>query len=110
MSTLTASELTELKDLINNRFDDLKQDIQQIEGRLTQVEGKLTQLEDRLQALEIRQIKIETRLEDWNPQINKVSDLAEKVGELKNWRQIALIVISATVAATLGWFIRGGNL
>ena len=41
--------------------------------------------------------------------MSKLSDLAEKVGELMNWQPIPLIVIAATVAASLDWFIRGAN-
>jgi archaellum component FlaC len=63
MNAVTESDIQELKNLINSRFDEIKQDINGIDKRLT---------------------VIENRLEDWKPSISKIPDLAEKVGELKN--------------------------
>ncbi|MFM7578489.1 MAG: hypothetical protein ACKO5Q_16335, partial [Microcystaceae cyanobacterium] len=60
MPTVTDPDLKELKDLINNRFD---------------------KLEVRIQAIEISQAKIESRLEEWKNSVQKIPDLAEKVGE-----------------------------
>jgi hypothetical protein len=39
----------------------------------------------------------------------KLPDLAEKVGELKNWRTIAVMVISAFINS-LFWIFRTGKL
>jgi hypothetical protein len=36
-------------------------------------------------------------------------DLAEKLGELKNWKQIAVSIITAVVSGVIGWFVRGGS-
>jgi hypothetical protein len=38
-----------------------------------------------MSALETRLTVIETRLDTWKP-ADKIPDLAEKIGELKNWR------------------------
>lgn len=96
MTTVTEADIKELKDLINSRFDELKQDINGLDKRLT---------------------VIETRLEEWKPSIGKIPDLAEKVGELKNWKQVSLVIITAvvssilsgTIGSVIGWLIRGGN-
>jgi hypothetical protein len=40
----------------------------------------------------------------------KIPDLAEKVGELKNWKQIAIVIFTATVGGAIGWFIRTGKI
>lgn len=40
--------------------------------------------------------------------INKIPDLAE-VGELKNWRQIAIIIMSGTISSAFTWFLKGGR-
>jgi hypothetical protein len=37
---------------------------------------------------------------------SKLPDISEKFGELKNWRQIAFIII----AAVAGWFARSGKM
>ena len=63
MTAVTESDIQELKNLINSRFDEMKHDINEIDKRLT---------------------VIENRLEDWKPSITKIPDLAEKIGELKN--------------------------
>jgi predicted nuclease with TOPRIM domain len=109
MTASTNNDIKELKELINSRFD-------AIDRRFDKLENRFDSLDERVKALEIGQTKleanlgkIEARLDDWKPSINKISDLAEKVGELKNWRQIALIVISAVLAATLGWWARSGK-
>lgn len=55
-------------------------------------------------------VSIKATLQAQQPLIQKIPDLAEKVGELKNWRQIVLILVTATVSGLIGWFVRGGNL
>ena len=76
MPTVTDSDLKELKDLINNRFD---------------------KLEVRIQAMEVGQAKIESRLEEWKNSVQKIRDLAEKIGEPKNWKQIGLTLSAIAV-------------
>jgi hypothetical protein len=39
----------------------------------------------------------------------KLPDLAEKVGELKNWKQIAIVVFTASVSGAIAWFLRNGK-
>lgn len=102
MTTTPDTDIRELKELITSRFD-------QIERRFDQIDQKVNNLTEDVNALKVNVGKIEARLEEWKPSIYKISDLAEKVGELKNWRQIALIVISATVAASMGWFLHSGK-
>jgi hypothetical protein len=85
MPTVTDSDLKELKDLINNRFD---------------------KLEVRIQAMEIGQAKIESRLEEWKNSVQKIPDLAEKVGELKNWKQIGLTLSGTFIGAAITYLAR----
>jgi hypothetical protein len=86
MTTVTESDIRELKDLINSRFDDVKQELNGIDKRLT---------------------VIENRLEDWKPTISKIPDLAEKVGELKNWKQIGLVFVTAVISSIFSGTIGG---
>ena len=53
---------------------------------------------------------INARLDGQQKAVNKIPDLAEKVGELKNWRQIAIIIITGTASTILGWVLKGGRL
>ncbi|MBF2058017.1 MAG: hypothetical protein IGQ45_12585 [Cyanobacterium sp. T60_A2020_053] len=73
MSTVTDNDLRELKDLINDKFNELR----------------------------LNQEKIMTRLEDWKPSIDKISDLSEKVGESKAEGKLGLIAITALISSIL---------
>ena len=110
MSTVTESDIKELKDLIgafrddvNNRFDEVKQDLNEVKQDLNGLDKRLT--------------VIENRLEDWKPSMSKIPDLAEKVGELKNWKQIGLVFVTAvvssifsgTIGGVIGWLIKSGK-
>ena len=53
---------------------------------------------------------IDTRLKNVESNSQKIPDLAEKVGELKNWKQIAIVIFTATVGGAIGWFIRTGKM
>jgi archaellum component FlaC len=102
MSTVTETDLKRLEDLINNRFDRSDAKIDGLDKRLTNVEtslgsidGRLTKAETKLESIGERLAVIETRLNSWQPSIDKTADLAEKVGELKNWGSIAFLILGA---------------
>lgn len=103
MTTVTESDIKELKDLITNLGESLT--------------NKMKSLEEGQKSLEIGQAKIEARLDEWKPSVNKIADLAEKVGELKNWKQIGLVFVTAaissifsgTIGGVIGWLIRSGK-
>ncbi len=66
-------------------------------------------MSEQMKRLELGQAKMEGRMEEWKRSIDKIPDLAEKIGELKNWRQIAFVVITASVGEFMGWLIRANN-
>lgn len=86
MSTVTESDMKELRDLISTFRDDVKQEFSGVDKRLT---------------------VIENRLEDWKPSISKIPDLAEKVGELQNRKQIGLVFVTAVVSSVFSGTIGG---
>ncbi len=53
---------------------------------------------------------IDTRLKNLESNSQKIPDLAEKVGELKNWKQIAIVILTATVGGAIGWFVKVGQI
>jgi hypothetical protein len=53
---------------------------------------------------------IKARLDGQQKAIDKIPDLAEKVGELKNWRQIAIIIITGTASTVFGWILKSGRM
>ena len=73
MNAVTDSDLKDLKDLVNDRFNELR----------------------------LNQEKIITRLEDWKPSIDKIADLSEKVGESKAQGKLGLITITALISSIL---------
>ncbi|HAC63506.1 MAG TPA: hypothetical protein DCF68_08175 [Cyanothece sp. UBA12306] len=80
-----------------------------IEEMFSRLEQKMDKLEGKLDKQTEDIATIKATLQTQQPLIQKIPDLAEKVGELKNWRQIVIITVTATVSGVIGWFIRGGT-
>jgi len=95
MTAVTENDLKRLEDLITNGIKTLENGQLEIKSDIKSLNGKTENIDKRLTS-------IEARLEAWKPSIDKTADLAEKVGELKNWRSIAFLVLGAI----LGWFAR----
>ena len=78
MSTVTENDLKELKELIidNNKT------LEMIINNQKVLEKGQADLKEQLTGIDKRLAIVETRLEDWKPSIDKIPDLAEKVGEL----------------------------
>ena len=105
MSKVTENDLKELKDLI---IDNNKR-LEMIINNQKVLEKGQADLKEQLTGIDKRLAIVETRLEDWKTAIDKIPDLAEKVGELKNWRQFLIITVTAVFSGFIGWFIRGGT-
>jgi uncharacterized coiled-coil protein SlyX len=89
---------------------DLGAILEKIDVRLDRLEQKIdtnqTRTEEKLNTLDNRISKLEGTLQAQQPYIQKIPDLAEKVGELKNWRQISIGVVLASVGAIIGYLSR----
>jgi NAD+--asparagine ADP-ribosyltransferase len=66
-----------------------------VETRLADVRGDIKVFDNRLANLEST--------------AQKLPDLAEKVGELKNWKQVAIVIFTASVSGAIAWFLRSGK-
>jgi hypothetical protein len=75
---VTPKEITEVK-------SELKQEIAEVRGDIKAIDARIKNVETAVQ---------------------KIPEITEKFGELKNWRQIAFIII----AAIAGWFVRSGRI
>jgi hypothetical protein len=95
MSTATKSELKELKDLITDGF--------------TKLQANQMRLEEKMNNLESRMSKIEGTLLGQQPYVQKIPDLAERVGELKNWKQIGLTLSGALLGALITYLAKSSN-
>jgi len=105
---------------VNARIDNLEQKFEQkLEQELGKVNVKINNLEQKLeqkleQGLEkisdnldknsaeivdvkIAVAKVDASLSEWRPSIQKIPDLAEKIGESKNWLSVVIIAITAIV-------------
>jgi uncharacterized ion transporter superfamily protein YfcC len=100
MTQATDTDIREIKDLISagnittqKHFTDLREEMRlgfaEMKGELKTIDVRLKNLESNSQ---------------------KIPDLAEKVGELKNWKQIAIVIFTTTVGGAIGWFIRTGKI
>ncbi len=93
---------SELKEDINQVKSELKEDINQVKLELKEdihnVEKQVIKIESDLEAMDKRLSNVETA-------IQKIPEITEKFGELKNWRQTAFIIIAAVV----GWFARSNK-
>jgi len=129
MTTVTSNDIQELKDLLSamrqenreqmislreetrEQIDTLKEDNrQQLETLREENNKQFINLHKEITEVKIITAKIEGTIQSQAVLTQKIPDLIEKVGELKNWKQIAIVAITAFTSATITWFIRGGNL
>ena len=140
MTTVTSNDIQELKDLLSamrqenreqmislreetreqmislreetcKQIDTLKEDNRkQLETLREENNQQFINLHKEITEVKIITAKIEGTIQSQAVLTQKIPDLIEKVGELKNWKQIAIVAITAFTSATITWFIRGGNL
>ena len=89
-------KFNELDKKIDHKFNELDKKIDNVESNLKQ---EISDVRGELKVIDARQKNVETS-------VQKIPEITEKFGELKNWRQIAFIIIAAVV----GWFARSGRM
>lgn len=123
------SDLLEIKTLIDNRFDrldrkqdeikaELKQEISDVKSELKQeisetkseLKQDISDVKGDIKALHVEVKGLEKRLSNVENSVIKIPEITEKFGELKNWRQTALIIVAGVVSAFFGWIARGGRI
>jgi DNA repair exonuclease SbcCD ATPase subunit len=128
MATVTSKDIQELKDLLSTmrqenrdqmislreetreQLDTLKEDTQkQIETLREENNKQFANLQKEITEVKIVMAKIEGTIQSQAVLTQKIPDLIEKVGELKNWKPIAIVAITAFTSVTITWFIRGGD-
>ena len=90
------NKFNELDKKIDNKFNELDKKIDNVESALKQ---EISEVRGDIKVIDARQKNVETS-------VQKIPEITEKFGELKNWRQIAFIIIAAVV----GWFARSGRM
>lgn len=107
--SVTQSDLNQVLEEVRNgfkavgdRFDRLEQSQENIKASVTEVDKRLIAVETKLDGLDKRLSNVETS-------VQKIPELAEKVGEFKWWKQTVLILSSGTVGAFLARFFNNQN-
>jgi DNA repair exonuclease SbcCD ATPase subunit len=107
----TREQISSLREETRDQIDALKEDNrQQLETLREENNKQFINLHKEITEVKIITAKIEGTIQSQAVLTQKIPDLIEKVGELKNWKQIAIVAITAFTSATITWFIRGGNL
>ena len=102
-----AEVLKRIEDKVDKQQEITATTIKRLEDKIDSNQKEVNQKLDK-QSEEITTIK--ATLQAQQPLIQKIPDLAEKVGELKNWRQIFIIALTALISGSITWVVRGGNL
>jgi hypothetical protein len=117
MSTATENDLKRLEDLIiasreenRQRFTALEAGIAAMQVGIAATQAGIAAMQKEITDLRVSVSKVEGCLENQQPFVQKIPDLAEKVGELKNWRQLVILVLTAFISSAVTWVIRGGSL
>ena len=125
MTTTSNTDIQQLKEFIKDGFNELKGEInhldRKIDDKFNELDRKIDTVKSELKQ-EITEIKselkqemsdirgdiktIDARQKNVETSVQKIPEITEKFGELKNWRQIAFIIIAAVV----GWFARSGRM
>ncbi len=89
---------------VNQKIDHLDQKIDHLDQKIDHLDQKIDKNSAEIVDLKISIGKVDTSLNEWRPSIQKIPDLAEKIGEAKNWRQIVIIAITVI----LTWLVKEG--
>jgi DNA repair exonuclease SbcCD ATPase subunit len=104
-------QMISLREETREQIDTLKEDNrQQLETLREENNKQFINLHKEITEVKIITAKIEGTIQSQAVLTQKIPDLIEKVGELKNWKQIAIVAITAFTSTTITWFIREGNL
>jgi chromosome segregation ATPase len=88
--------IADLTASVSGLREEMRVGFSNVETRFADVRGDIKLLDNRLGNLEST--------------AQKLPDLAEKVGELKNYKQIAIVIFTASVSGAIAWFLRSGKL
>ncbi|MGL5835943.1 MAG: hypothetical protein ACRC1Z_22335 [Waterburya sp.] len=88
---------------------DIAELLKDLQSGQKEILKEIVELKSTINTIDKRLIVVETRLDEQKAAVGKIPELAEKVGELKNWRQIAVIIITGTASTVFGWFLRSGR-
>ena len=104
MATSSSTDIQQLREFIGDRFNELDK---KIDNKFNELKLETAEIKAEIKGLEKRLSNVETA-------VQKIPDLAEKVGEFKNWKQIGVLLLasifSGTIGSFIGWVARSGRL
>ncbi len=110
-NTATQKQIADLAIVTQKQIADLREEVR---AGFAGVDNRFTRLDGRIDTLETRVLgkfdTVNAKITNLEANTKAVGDLAEKVGELKNWKQIAIVIFTAIVGGGIGWFVRTGKI
>jgi chromosome segregation ATPase len=98
--------IADLTASVSGLREEMRVGFSNVETRFVDLRGQINNVETKLEG----QIAVcNTKLAGLESTAQKLPDLAEKVGELKNWKQIAIVIFTASVSSGIAWFLRSGK-
>jgi hypothetical protein len=112
-SKITGQDLVGIQNAIADLTNSMVVAREETRAGFVDLQGEISDFkhEVRMNFIEIKgDLKVlDSRLKGLEATASKLPDLAEKIGELKNWKQIAIIVFTSSVSGSLAWFLRGSR-
>jgi DNA repair exonuclease SbcCD ATPase subunit len=98
----TREQMISLREETRKQIDTLKEDNRkQLETLREENNKQFINLHKEITEVKIITAKIEGTIQSQAVLTQKIPDLIEKVGKLKNWKQIAIVAITAFTSATI---------
>ena len=112
MATVTENDLQELKDLIkaqSSQIATIQSQFTSMQSQFTSMQSQFTDFQTQITDVKISVGKVESTLQAQQLYLQKMPDLVEKVGELKNWKQIGLTLSGALLGALITYLAKSSN-
>ena len=109
MAKVTQSDLERVLKEVQNGFEGIGDRFDKLERGQESIKASVTEIDKRLVAVETKIDGLDTRLKNVETSVQKIPELAEKVGEFKLWKQTILILSSGTVGAFIARLFNNQN-
>ena len=106
MAAKNKTEIAELKEFMRDRFSEIAVGQAEIKGEINTLHSEIKAVDEKLSA---KIDGLDKRLSNVETSVQKIPELAEKVGEFKWWKQAILILSSGAVGGLLTRFFGNQN-
>jgi hypothetical protein len=109
MTQATDTDIRDIKTLIDNLTKVTESIARSTEANTKAIADLTLEMRTGFTSINGKFDTVNARLTNVETNTKVVFDLTEKVGELKNWKQIAIVVFTSSVSGAIAWYIRSGN-